>query len=74
MSARFDLREARVNAGLSQRQLADELGISREAIRRIEDGEGSAHPSTLLKIARRFGVQVTDLMPNGDDEPMAVAS
>jgi transcriptional regulator with XRE-family HTH domain len=75
MSARFDLREARVNAGLSQRQLADELEVSREAIRRIEDGEGSARPATLLKIATRFGVQVTDLLDgNGDDEPTEVAA
>lgn len=63
MTERFDLRAARVNAGLSQRQLADELNVSREAIRRIEDGEGSAHPQTLMRIARRFGVQATDLMP-----------
>jgi transcriptional regulator with XRE-family HTH domain len=70
MSARFDLREARVNAGLSQRQLAEKLGVSREAIRRIEDGGGSARPATLLKLAQHFDVQVTDLL-DGNDAPVA---
>jgi transcriptional regulator with XRE-family HTH domain len=73
MSARFDLREARVNAGLSQRQLAAKLSVSREAIRRIEDGGGSARPATLLKLAAYFEVQVTDLL-DGDDEPTEVAA
>lgn len=73
MSARFDLREARVNAGLSQRQLAEKLSVSREAIRRLEDGVGSARPATLLKLAEHFEVQVTDLL-DGDDEPTEVAA
>lgn len=71
MTERFDLRAARLNAGLSQRQLAEELDVSREAIRRLEDGEGGAHPSTLAKIARRFGVQATDLMPLANGEGVA---
>jgi transcriptional regulator with XRE-family HTH domain len=74
MSTRFDLREARVNSGLSQRQLAEKLGVSREAIRRIEGGGGSARPSTLLKLARFFNVQATDLLDSDDDDSLAVAS
>lgn len=59
----FDLRARRMALGLSQRQLADQIGCSRDAIRRLEDGTGSAHPSTLLKIANHFDVQVTTLAP-----------
>lgn len=58
----FDLRAHRMESGLSRRQLAQQIGCSRDAIRRLEDGTGSAHPSTLLKIAQHFDVKVTDLM------------
>lgn len=58
----FDLTTARLNAGHTQRSLALEIGVGREAIRRLEAGE-STHPATAKKLADFFGVQVTDLMP-----------
>lgn len=62
MSPRFDLVAARLDKGLTQRALAEELGIGRETIRRLERGLG-AHPSTAKKVADYFGVRVTDIMP-----------
>lgn len=59
----FDLTAARLNAGLSIRDLASELDVNQHSIRRLESGEGSVHPATAKKIADRFGVKVTDLMP-----------
>lgn len=59
---RFSLREARLNRGLSARQVALEIGIAQETFRRLEDGE-PVHPSSAKKVADYFGVRVTDLMP-----------
>ena len=69
----FDLTEARLNAGLSIRGLADELDVGQHSIRALERGDGRVHPATAKKIADRFGVQVTDLMPV-DDAPAPVAT
>lgn len=62
MSDRFDLEEARVNAGHSLRSLADALSIAPATIQRLEAGE-TVHPANAKKIADFFGVKVTDLMP-----------
>lgn len=61
----FDLRSARLNRGLSVRRAADEIGVARATLRRLEDGR-SVHPATAKQIADYFGVQVTDLMPIED--------
>jgi transcriptional regulator with XRE-family HTH domain len=58
----FDLTSARLNAGYSIKSLARELGVHEHAIRRLETGDG-VHPATAKKVADKFGVQVTDLMP-----------
>lgn len=62
MSAPFDLTVARMNAGLSQRQLATKVGVGLETVRRLEAGAG-AHPANAKKVADYFEVRVTDLMP-----------
>lgn len=62
MTERFDLRLARVNAGLSQRALAEKVGVSLATVQRLEDGMG-AHPANAKRIADEFGVLVTDLVP-----------
>lgn len=59
---RFNLAAARLDRGLSQRDLAAEIGIGRETIRRLESGL-TAHPRNAKKVADFFGIQVTDLMP-----------
>lgn len=66
----FDLTRARLNAGFTQRGLADRLGIDRDTIRRLEAGEG-VRPGNAKKVADFFEVQVTDLLP--DPESRAVA-
>lgn len=60
-SARFDVLSARLNRGLTQRELAMECGVSLTVIQRLE-GDGGAHPRTAKKVADYFGVQVTDLL------------
>lgn len=58
----FDLAEARLNRGLTQRGLADATGVPYPTIQRLEAGLG-ARPSNAKKIADYFDVRVTDLMP-----------
>jgi ribosome-binding protein aMBF1 (putative translation factor) len=59
----FDLKTARLNAGLSIRGLAREIDVPEQSIRRFEAGDSGLHPANAKRIADRFGVQVTDLLP-----------
>lgn len=63
--ARFDVKEARLNQGMTQRELAVKCGVSLTVIQRLE-GDGGAHPRTAKKVADYFEVQVTDLLPLAD--------
>jgi transcriptional regulator with XRE-family HTH domain len=58
----FNLREARINAGLTQRDLAEKAKVGLPTIQRLEDGLG-ARPGNAKRVADYFHVQVTDLMP-----------
>jgi transcriptional regulator with XRE-family HTH domain len=69
MSA-INLAEQRLNAGYSIKALARELGVHEHAIRKLEAG-GTIHPANAKKIADKFGVKVTDLMPLDPTEAAA---
>jgi transcriptional regulator with XRE-family HTH domain len=56
------LIEKREDAGFSQRQLADEIGISVEIIKYAERG-GRPRPANMKLIADYFGMRVTELFP-----------
>ncbi|MBR5281675.1 MAG: helix-turn-helix transcriptional regulator [Alistipes sp.] len=55
------IRVARAEARMTQQELAEATGVSRQTINAIESGKFV--PSTLLalKIARTFGKQVEDI-------------
>lgn len=61
----FDFRGARVDLGLTQRELAAECGVSLTVIQRLEHG-GFANPRNAKKVADRLGVAATDLLPADD--------
>lgn len=61
------LREARLRAGLSQRELS-EPGVSYAYISRIEAGVRTPSVKVLRKLAPKLGVSVTWL-ETGDDDP-----
>lgn len=61
MTDRFDFKAARLNRGLTQRQLAKECGVSLTVIQRLE-GDGNAFPQNAKKVADYLGVKVTDLI------------
>jgi len=50
------LKTYRVLAGLKQFELADQIGISREFISRVERGFSNLPPGHVKKVARLLGV------------------
>lgn len=59
------LREWRERRGLTQRQLADNTGISVMSVIRLERDSGSPSPtlSMLERLARALGITVRQLLP-----------
>ena len=65
MSVRVDggrLREAREDADLSQRELAERASVSADTILRMEAGEGGAYGRTVRKIAKALNMEYEDLL------------
>lgn len=56
------LRAARLNAGLSQRQLALECDLSRATVLRLEQGKHAPQWKTVQRLAKRLGVQARTLL------------
>ncbi|HZF58095.1 MAG TPA: helix-turn-helix transcriptional regulator [Rubrobacter sp.] len=57
------VRAARERAFLSKRELADEAGLDRSTVGRIEDGEAEVYPRTIRKIANALSVDPASLTP-----------
>jgi transcriptional regulator with XRE-family HTH domain len=58
------LKELRINAGLSQRQLAMRAGLAPGAVWQVEHRR-SGSPATLKKIADVLGVRPVELLGEG---------
>jgi transcriptional regulator with XRE-family HTH domain len=56
------LQELREKRGMSQRDLAEKSGVSREYIARLETAKQDPTLSTLEKLAKALGVKVTRLL------------
>jgi transcriptional regulator with XRE-family HTH domain len=63
---REQLKEARRRKLLTQQQVADLSGLSRMTLQRLERGHTDALPSTLLALARVYGVSPRSLMRDGE--------
>ena len=63
------LQNLRRAAGLSQEQLAEQLGVTRQAVSKWETGEGKPDIDNLLPLARLLGTTVDYLLDDGADEP-----
>jgi DNA-binding XRE family transcriptional regulator len=57
-----NLKELRVRAALSQRDLAKLAGVAHTTIVRLEAGDPNVLPSTTRKIARALHVKPAELM------------
>ena len=62
MSFAENLQTIRKNNHLSQEELAEMLGVSRQAVSKWEQGEGWPEAEKLLALADRFGVSLDYLM------------
>lgn len=62
------IKQHRARCDLTQKELADAVGVSRQTIHFVEKGQYV--PSTLLafKIARRLGMKVDELFEIQEDE------
>lgn len=56
------IQKLREDRGMSRAQLANEAGISRQYVRSLELGEYDPTLGTLQKIAKAFGVKLTELV------------
>lgn len=54
--------QARQKAGLSQSQVAKELGVDQSAVSRWETGENMPRAATLVLMAKLYGCTVDDLL------------
>ena len=60
------LYELRKKNGLSQEELADKLGISRQAISKWERAEASPDTDNLILLAKLYGVTLDELLNSND--------
>lgn len=67
-----NLQELRRKKGLTQEELAEVLGVSRQAVSKWELGEGYPEVEKLVALAKALGVSVDRLLgyegPAGDDD------
>ena len=67
------IRQARVQCGLSQTQLAEMLCVSRSAIAKWETDKGLPDIGNLKVLSRLLNVTVDDLLDDGDpDQPLSI--
>ena len=60
------LYELRKKDGLSQEQLAEQLGVSRQAVSKWESGKAIPESDTLVSISKHFKVSLDYLMKEDD--------
>ena len=67
MGKNFAMKEARIRAGLSQQELADKLGVSRQTINAIEKGDYNPTIKLCIGICRVLGLTLNDLFWDEDE-------
>lgn len=60
----LNLKIARVKKGLSQKELANKVGISPATVSKAETGKFDLRLSTLLKLSKILDVTVEELLPD----------
>ena len=61
MGKNYAMKDARTGAGLSQQELADKLGVSRQTINAIEKGDYNPTIRLCVGICRVLGLTLNDL-------------
>jgi transcriptional regulator with XRE-family HTH domain len=68
-----EMRVARVEAGLTRKQLAEEFDYSESHIRNVENGYVQIRDVALSRIAKRLNRTYADLLADPPDQPRARA-
>ncbi len=68
MSVGKTIKRLRVNRGWSQEELASRVGTTAVSISRIETGKHGASDQTKTRIAREFGLKVSELVALGEGD------
>nr|DAX02195.1 MAG TPA: helix-turn-helix domain protein [Bacteriophage sp.] len=66
------IRQARMSAGLTQKELGNRAGIAEPTIGRYELGKLNPKPATLKKIAAALGVEWYELLSDDSEEQVEV--
>lgn len=61
----------RTKLQLSQKEFGDKIGVSQQAIHKYETGEAKPSTSTLMKIAKAFGISIDSLIKADQTENIA---
>lgn len=61
--------QLRKQSGLSQEQLAEKIGVSRQAVSKWERSEASPDTDNLILLARLYNVSLDELLKTDDDIP-----
>ncbi|MGP4085425.1 helix-turn-helix domain-containing protein [Streptomyces sp. KR55] len=68
-------RRRRIEAGLSQTDLAEKAGVSKSHVSDVENGRAGFSPKNLKAIADILGCTIRDLLlPERDDTPEPAAA
>ncbi len=68
MGKNYAMKQARAQAGLSQQELADRLGVSRQTINAIEKGDYNPTIRLCVGICRVLGLTLNDLFWDETEE------
>jgi len=72
LSARVQIRNRREEFGVSQQQLADAVGVSQQAIAKIESPDANVRLETLERVAAALGLEVDlNLIPRQPTQGVA---
>lgn len=69
-----NLKNARVNAGLSQKEVAEKIGVAKSTYSLYESGNREPGVPIIKKIAEILGVSADELLGIKSDEPLTVAA
>lgn len=64
----INLEEKRLEKGMSIRTLAEQSGVSRATITRIESGKSNPTVEVLCKLVSALGITLEDLIQYGTEE------
>ena len=62
------------NGEMTQQQLANKTGVTRQTIIAIEAGKYAPSLPLAFKIARTFGMPIEDVFQYGDEDPQPLAT